>query len=197
MEKPTERALVLLRGIYKKWAICLDEIIEYVPDQQIKLIRARMRAPNDYSYTRKKPNHITGVQYYLALSQLVYVFMDFLIDDGKVEILTVEEMKKIISDKSLPWYFRWRLNKKGDHFKRQEYLFEALMKEYKLVFLHSDISFKKRLKSDESFEVEMKLKSSRRTKVGIPLVCIQIGGGTLDGEILNAAMLVELPPQSS
>ena len=77
MENPTERALVLLRGIYKKWAICLVEIVEYSCDQEQKLIRARMKAPQDYSYTKKKADHITGVQYYLALSQLVYVFIDF------------------------------------------------------------------------------------------------------------------------
>ncbi len=192
-ENLTERGLVLLRGIYKKWAICLVEIVEY-SDQEPRLIKARMRAPHNYSYTKKKTDHITGVQYYLALSQLVYVFIDFLINDGKVELLTEAEMEKLMSDKSIPWYFRWRLRMKKSHFTKQEYLFEELMRQYKLVFLRNNISFKKRLKNTDIFEIEMKIKSARRAGSGVPLICIQVGGDTLEGEIMNAAILAEKPP---
>jgi hypothetical protein len=188
MENPTEKALVLLKDIFKKWAICLVEVVEYSAEK--KTMKAKMKASSAINNCyRKRPEEITGLNYILAISQLVYVFIDFLINEGSVELLTEQEMTNLIDGKKLPWYLRRYLKKKKNHADRQEYLFEILMGKYKLKFRHVEIDFKKIVKITDFFEVEMSLASSRRTKIGVPLVITKLSGPYLEGEIVNIAIL--------
>lgn len=88
-DKNTRKALWLLLKIYKSWAICLVKILDYSKEE--RRIMAVMHAPSDYSYTRKRVECVTGIQYELALSELAYVFVHFLIDDGLATLISAEE----------------------------------------------------------------------------------------------------------
>ena len=85
----TRQALQLLLQIYKPWAVCLKKIIEYSP--QTGVLKARMHAPKDYSYTWFRPECVTGIHYDLALSELAYVFICSLIRDGVATLITDQE----------------------------------------------------------------------------------------------------------
>ena len=88
-DKNTRKALWLLLKIYKSWAICLVRILDYSKEE--KKITAIMHAPRDYSYTRQRVECVTGIQYELALSELAYIFIHFLIDDGVATLISADE----------------------------------------------------------------------------------------------------------
>lgn len=101
-DKNTRHAFRLLLMIYKPWAVCLKEIIEY---SQTGVLKARMRAPEDYSYTWFRPECVTGIHYDLALSELAYVFIYLLIRDGIATLITDDEFRllKKIAQEIIDW----------------------------------------------------------------------------------------------
>ncbi len=183
------RAAKLLRGIYPKQFISNIHIFYYnKKDQEMKV---RMRAPEIW-YMRLQPDELTGIQYLMAVSQLVYVFIHFLISDSAIELISEKDLNQLINSGLLPWHVRLRLRLKRSYARKQEYLFELLMYKYKLKFQHLDIKFKKILNRGDSFEVWVKLKNARKTHSGLPLVFIELGGEVLEGQIVNVALLSNL-----
>lgn len=94
----TRRAIRMLICIYKPWAICLREVEIF--DAEKGYLKGRVHAPKDYSYTWRRPECVTGIHYHLALSELDYVFIRFLIDSGKATIISREyydQLQKLAS----------------------------------------------------------------------------------------------------
>lgn len=191
MNNRDKRVYKLLKKIYLTEFLPKISILDYSSKGAELLMKVRIKPPA-ICITKIEPDELTGMQYMAAVSQLVYVFISFLISDGAIEFMTVKQMDKLISSDVLPWYARWRLRLKRSHLRRQGYLFELLMQKYKLKFKRLVIDFSKILNSDESFEVDLRLKKTHRAKSGLPLVIVELSGDVIRGEIINLAFISNL-----
>jgi hypothetical protein len=116
----------LLELVYAPDAIYLQEIAAYSVKRQ--WVTGRFTVPGTHSYTRRPIAYVTAEQYVRCLSQLSYVLMGFLIQDGAIQRYADYET------------FKW------------------LMAEHKMWFRKSDLRYRKNVPKEKTFELSLALK---------------------------------------
>lgn len=159
----TEQALIILRRIYKSWASCLLEIVEYSSEK--KYIKCRVRVPGgDYRYTKVKPLYVTCIQHEHVLAQLSIIFFYFLVRDGAIEIFEEEKDLQRVENfiKKLGFLARWELRKiKKLPLKEQKSFLNKRAAEILVdLYLFSDekqiIEFTRKVLASEEFIIEVR-----------------------------------------
>lgn len=100
-EKLSEsRAVIhrLLSHIYLKEAECYAEVVQY--DLEKKFAKFQVHVPT-WRYVKIKIKDVTYIQHSVILSELVYVFIYFLVRDGVLDLLSPSDFEHLADDYKL------------------------------------------------------------------------------------------------
>jgi hypothetical protein len=88
----------LLSHIYLKEAECYAEVAQYDPEK--KFVKFQVHVP-PWRYVKIKIKDVTYIQHSVVLSELVYVFIYFLVRDGVLDLLSPDDFEHLADDYKL------------------------------------------------------------------------------------------------
>lgn len=179
----TEQALTILRRIYKSWAMCIVEIIEYSSEK--KHIKCRVKVPGgDYCYTKIRPAHVTCIQQGHVLAQVSIPFFYFLVRDGAIKIFEKEKDLEMMENfiRKLGFLAKWELKKikklSPEDVKKflNKRAAEILIDLYLLADELQIVKFGRKVLTSEEFIIEMRWVGRYTGPTGLPGSVFRVRG---------------------